>query len=200
MKQILFASSNPSKIARYKSELEEKEIMLLTPKDLNINIDVDETGSSAIENALIKARSYARIVNIPVMAEDSNLYFDDVPKDKEPGVFVRRINGQRLSDIEVIKYYRDFIKEYSTNGRLTCKWVFGLALINKGKESTYTWNLDDFYMVDKQSNILKPGYPLDSLSIDKKTHKYFSEMNNEERENFLRKDDSGVVEFIVENL
>lgn len=199
MKQILFASSNPSKIARYSSELEEQDIKLVTPKDLNLHIEVDETGKNAIENALIKARAYARVVSMPVMAEDSNLFFDNVPASVEPGVFVRRVNGQRLSDIEVVKYYTDLIRQYGKNGKLTCKWVFGLAVIFNEQENTYSWNLDDFYMVDKPSKIMKPGYPLDSLSIDPASGKYFSEMSEEDKEK-MKKDDSGVIEFIAKHI
>ena len=75
-------------------------------------------------------------------------------------MFVRRINGKRLTDDEMIEHYTNLVKEYGINGKPTCRWVYGIAVINNGQENTYTWNKEDFYMVDKPTNKTNPGYPL----------------------------------------
>ena len=74
-----------------------------------------------------------------------------------------------------------------------------MAVINNGKESTYTWSKEDFYMVDTQSDKINPGYPLNSISINKKLNKYFTEITEEEKA-ILQEDESDVVEFIANSL
>ena len=48
------------------------------------------------------------------------------------------------------------------------RWIYGLAVIKDGKESTYTWSKEDFYIVDKPCDIINKDYPLNSISINKK--------------------------------
>ena len=199
MKQILFATGNPSKAKRFSKGLLEKGIEVVTLKDMNIEIDVEENGKSAIENALIKARAYSKVVGIPVFAMDDNLYLENVPEEKQPGMYVRRVNGKRLSDEEMIEYYSNLAKEYGVAGRLTCRWVYGIAIIDNEKESTYTWSKEDFYMVDKPSDKINPGYPLDTISINKRLNKYFTDITEEDKIK-LQEDESDVVEFIARSI
>ena len=77
--------------------------------------------------------------------------------------------------------------------------VYGIAVINNGKESTYTWSKDDFYLVDKPTDKINPGYPLNSISVNKKLNKYFTDMTSEDKEN-IKEDESDVIEFIAKNV
>ena len=81
MKKILFATGNVAKVNRFKDKLLKNNIELLSLKDLDINLEVEENGKDAIENALIKARAYYGETDIPVMAMDDSLYIDNVPED-----------------------------------------------------------------------------------------------------------------------
>ena len=54
-------------------------------------------------------------------------------------------------------------------------------------------------MVDTQSDKINPGYPLNSISINKKLNKYFTEITEEEKA-ILQEDESDVVEFIANSL
>ena len=168
MKKVLFATGNESKAKRFKKGLLENNIEIITINDIEKNIDIEENGKDAIENALIKARAYANVYDLPVFAMDDNLYIDDIPEDKQPGMYVRRVNGKRLNDNEMIEYYSNLAHEYGKDGKLTCRWVYGIAVIKDGKESTYTWSKEDFYIVDKPSNKINLGYPLNTISINKK--------------------------------
>ena len=199
MKKILFATGNETKTKRFSKGLQEKGIEVITLKDINTDIEVEENGKNAIENALIKARAYSKITNIPVFAMDDNLYLENVPKEKQPGMYVRRVNGKRLNDEEMIDYYTNLVKMYGIDGKLTCRWVYGMAVINNGKESTYAWSKEDFYMVDKPSNKINPGYPLNTISINKKLNKYFTDITEEDKA-MLQEDESDVVEFIANSV
>ena len=172
MKKVLFATENESKCGRFKNALLKNSIEIITINDIDKKQDIIENGKDAIENALIKARAYAKVCDIPVFAMDDNLYIDNLPKEKQPGMYVRRVNGKRLTDDEMIEYYSNLAKVYGEKGRLTCRWVYGIAVISNSHEYTYTWSKEDFYIVDKPSNKINPGYPLNTISINKKLNKY----------------------------
>ncbi len=199
MKKVLFATGNESKAKRFKDGLLRNGIEIITIKDIDEDIEVSEDGKDAIENALIKARAYAKVLDIPVFAMDDSLYIDNIPDDKQPGLYVRRVNGKRLSDEEMLTYYSNLAHEYGVDGKLTCRWVYGIAVINNGVESTYTWSKDDFYIVDKPSDKIDPGYPLNTISINKKLNKYFTDMTKEDYD-IVKEDESDVVEFLCKNL
>lgn len=199
MKKVLFATENESKCKRFKNQLLKNNIEIITINDIDKKIDIDENGQNAIENALIKARAYTSVCDIPVFAMDDNLYIDNIPNDKQPGMYVRRVNGKRLTDEEMIEYYSNLAHEYGENGKLACRWVYGMAIINNGHECTYTWSREDFYMVDKPSNKINPGYPLNTISINKKLNKYFTDITEDDKKKF-EEDESDVINFLCKNL
>lgn len=199
MKKVLFATGNAAKVKRFKDKLLDKGIELLSLKDLDISLSVEENGTSAIENALIKARACLDLVNMPVMAMDDSLYLEGVPEELQPGLFVRRVNGKSLTDEEMIEHYSNLVKNYGNDGELIARWVYGIAIISDGKEVTYTWSKNDFLLVDKPSKVVNPGYPLNSISKNIKLDKYFSEMTQEDQESVQEQEDE-VIEFIAQNI
>lgn len=200
MKKVLFATGNPSKAKRFSKGLLDKGIEVIILKDIEKDIEINEDGKNAIENAIIKAKAYAEVVDMPVFAMDDNLYLENVPEEKQPGVFVRRVNGKRLTDEEMLQHYTGLVKEYGKEGKLDCKWVYGMAVINEKKEiSTYTWEKEGFYFVEKISDKIRAGYPLDSISINKKLNKYFTDITPEDKK-MLSEDESDVVEFIANSV
>ena len=200
MKQIIFATSNESKSKRFSRGLKEHGIEVLSLKDIDIKLDVEENGSTAIENALIKARECYRLTNKPCMSMDDTLYMEGVPEDRQPGLFVRRINGKSLTDEEALDYYTNLVKEYGKDGKIDCKWIYGLAVINEnGDESTYTWSKDNFYMVSSRSDKINPGYPLNSISKYKKLDKYFTDVTLDDIK-ILNDNEDDVVDFIATHI
>lgn len=200
MKQVLFATSNPSKAKRFSEGLLKKEIEVLSLKDIGIELQTEESGINAIENALIKARAGYRKTHMPTIGMDDTLYLENVKEDKQPGLYVRRINGKTLNDDEMLEHYINLVKEYGVDGKLNAKWIYGLAVINeKGEENTYTWFKDNFYMVDTKSNKIKPGYPLNSISKYKKIDKYFTDITEEDKR-LIKVNEDDVVEFIENHI
>lgn len=199
MKKVLFATENESKVKRFKNGLLEKNIEIISLNNIDTKVEVIENGKNAIENALIKARTYAKVSDLPVFAMDDNLYIDGIPDEKQPGMYVRRVNGKRLNDDEMIEYYSNLAHTYGKNGRLTCRWVYGIAVINKDKESTYTWSKEDFYIVDKPTNKINPGYPLNTISINKRLNKYFTDITEEDKKE-IQENENDVIEFLCEKI
>lgn len=199
MNKVLFATTNPAKVGKYKKTLEEKGIELITIKDLDVKLDIDENGKDAIENAYIKAKAYYDMTKIPTIGMDNNLFIEELPEEKQPGTHVRRVNGKELSDEEMIEYYTNLVQEYG--GKLTAKWVYGMVICNENRVEKYSWNKDHFYFVDKPCEKRNPGYPLDSISIMPEINKYFVELTEEDKKQYKNKDNTDdVIEFIVKNI
>ena len=197
--KVLFATSNPAKVRNYKEKLLKSGIELLTLKDIDIHIHVEENGKNAIENAYIKAKAYYDELEIPTIGMDNNLFIEGIPDEFQPGVFVRRINGKELNDDEMIEYYTKLVKEYG--GKLKARWVYGMVLISENGTYEYSWSYDDFYLVDKVNAKRNPGYPLDSISIDEKLNKYFVDMTEEDRIKNKKQDkDDEIITFIINSL
>lgn len=91
------------------------------------------------------------------MAMDDTMYIEDIPEDKQPGVFVRRVKGKRLNDQEMIDYYTNLVKKYGKDGKLNTKWILGMVIIKEGKISTYTCVTDEYYLVDRPARKMKEG-------------------------------------------
>ena len=198
--KILFATTNPAKVKRYADKLKEKNIEVLTIKDLGINLKPEETGKNAIENAYIKAKAYYDETKITTIGMDNNLYLEELPEEKQPGTHVRRVNGKELNDDEMIEYYTNLVKEYG--GKVTAKWVYGMVVCNQNGVEKYSWSKDNFYFVDKPSEKRNQGYPLDSISIIPDYNKYLVELTDEEKTEYKNKNNSEntVIEFIENSL
>ncbi|GAA4817255.1 non-canonical purine NTP pyrophosphatase [Marinicella pacifica] len=95
MKQLLLASGNRGKLRELSLALQDFGFELqLQPKDAAY--EVAETGSTFVENAIIKARHASQISGLPTLADDSGLI---VPALKgEPGVYSARYDGEQASD------------------------------------------------------------------------------------------------------
>ena len=173
MKEILFATGNESKVNRFKEKLLERGILLKSLKDININLEVEENGKTAIENAEIKAKAYYDVTKITTMAMDDTMYIDDIPEDKQPGVFVRRVNGKRLNDEEMIEYYTNLVKTYGKDGK--------------------------YYLVDTPAQDMIEGYPLSSILVNRKVNKYDIYLSEEDKK-IGQADDAGFIDFIEKTI
>lgn len=195
--KVLFATGNPAKVKRYKESLEKNGIELITIKDIGINLNIDENGKDAIENAYIKAKAYYDATGIPTIGMDNNLFIDGIDESLQPGTHVRRVGGRQLSDEEMIIYYTRLVKEHG--GKLQAKWVYGMVVITDKSCDELTWSKDKFYFVSTPCLKRNPGYPRDSISIIPKFNKYLVELSDEERNLYKSKENiDGVVNFILD--
>ena len=198
--KVLFATTNSAKVGKYKEALKEKNIELITLKDLDLNLHVEESGKNCMENALIKAKAYYEATGIISIGMDNTLFIEELPEEKQPGTHVRRVNGKELSDEEMIEYYTGLVKEYG--GKLTAKWVYGMVVYGENGAKEHTWSKSHFYFVDTASSKRNPGYPLDSIAIIPEFNKYLVELTDEEKRSNKREDgnkDDIVVDFIAKS-
>lgn len=96
---IIVATGNKNKIRELSQIMPEHRF--LTPADMNIDFDFEETGKTYYENAIGKAMCLHRMLGKPVLAEDSGLSIPAL--NGEPGIYSARYgmtNGVKLSDPE----------------------------------------------------------------------------------------------------
>ena len=97
MKQIVLASNNPGKVREIGQMLADLELEVLPQSSFNIE-EVEETGLSFVENAIIKARHAAAAAGLPAIADDSGLEVDAL--NGAPGIYSARYAGPGASDTE----------------------------------------------------------------------------------------------------
>lgn len=95
MQRIVLASGNPGKVRELQGLLGESEIQVIPQSEYCVP-DVEETGLSFIENAILKARHACRHTALPALADDSGLEVDFL--DGEPGIYSARFAGTHGDD------------------------------------------------------------------------------------------------------
>lgn len=192
--ELLFGTGNQAKLSVMKSRLEKMGIELIGLNDLRAEgksiPEVTENGNTPLENAKLKAMVYYKAFQMPVFSCDSGLYFDNVPDEVQPGVHVRNINGKCLSDEEMVEYYTGLVRQY---GNLIARYRNAICFVmdeNHIYESMdSSMASEKFILTDKpHSAIRKKGFPLDSMSIDVKTNKYYYDLAADELEQFAVED------------
>lgn len=195
---LFYATNNKSKLHNMYYRLHDYPIKVLCPDDLDIHIEVNENGTTAIENAMIKATAYYKIVKMPTIAGDTGMYIEGVSEEKQPGLFVRRVNGKVLSDDDMIEYYAKLAGESKTDCFID--YFTGIALVTddgiKTKEiRDYPFRLSSV----PNRNRKHRGNPLDVISL-LDDGRYFNDLTDEERIALDKKGEEDFTNFIVSNL
>ena len=180
--KLLYGTGNLAKLSAMRNRLEQLDIELIGLNDLRVEgknvLEVKEDGNTPLENARLKAMAYYEAFQIPVFSCDSGLYFDYVPVEVQPGVHVRNVNGKCLSDDEMIDYYSGLVKAH---GNLVARYKNAICFV---MDDTHIYEAmepsmesEKFILTDKpHSTIRKEGFPLDSISLDIKTNKYYYDL------------------------
>ena len=179
--KYLFATTNKAKVRRYGTKLAENGIDIITPSDLNIELEIDENGNNPTENAIIKAQAYSKSTNLPTIAIDEGLFLENVPDEVQPGTHVRRVNGKRLNDNEMIEHYISLVNKYGTNGELKGYFLKAVAVVIGDKTYSTEYKANRVF-TNKQSEKIDEGYPLASIQIVESLGKFKSELTREEEE------------------
>ncbi|NUO71497.1 MAG: RdgB/HAM1 family non-canonical purine NTP pyrophosphatase [Frateuria sp.] len=90
MRRLVLASGNRGKLAEFDALLASSGFEVVTQGSLGV-VDVEETGTTFVENALLKARHAARITRLPALADDSGLCVEQL--DGAPGLYSARYAG-----------------------------------------------------------------------------------------------------------
>ena len=102
---VLYATTNPGKVLEVRKYLWSFGIAFLSPSEIGLSIEVEETGQTLAENAALKAKAYrAQVPHMVVLADDTGVEIDAL--HGEPGIHVRRWRDGRtpMSDQAIIDY------------------------------------------------------------------------------------------------
>lgn len=121
---LVAATNNRHKIIEIKRILQ--NIPVISLGEAGLSIDVEETGSTFEENALIKARAVFEKLQKPSLSDDSGIEVDAL--NKEPGVFSARYGGELLNDEERTQLLLKNTEHVEDPGR-TARFVCVLCLV-----------------------------------------------------------------------
>lgn len=130
MQKIIAATKNKNKVREFKEILPDFDI--ITQEEAGINSDVEETGTTFRENALLKAKTIFEKTNIPALADDSGLEVDAL--GGEPGVYSARYGGAGLDDRGRLNLVLKKMKDVPDENR-KARFVCSIAFVTK--ERTY---------------------------------------------------------------
>ncbi len=122
--KIVLASGNLNKVREINALLSNTSYEIIPQSEFNV-IEADETGTTFLENALIKAHNAAQHTKYPVIADDSGIEVDAL--DGKPGVFSSRYAGQNASDKDNLNKLIKNIKRLDPkdcHARFICSMVF----------------------------------------------------------------------------
>jgi len=94
--KFVLATHNPGKLKEMSAILAELGIQVVGPDELGIDVEVEETGTTFAENAMLKARAICAASGLPAIADDSGLCVDAL--NGGPGVYSARYGGEGLDD------------------------------------------------------------------------------------------------------
>ncbi|XQW83970.1 XTP/dITP diphosphatase [Thalassotalea piscium] len=119
---IVLATGNPGKVKELDNLLSQQGIIIKPQSDFNVS-DADETGTTFIENAIIKARHAAEITGLPAIADDSGLEVDAL--NGAPGIYSARYAGDNANDaLNNAKLLKEMNGIENRSARFHCVLVF----------------------------------------------------------------------------
>ena len=177
--KILYGTTNKGKLQAMRLALESFDIELIGLGDIDSELPcINENGKTPLENAEIKAKAYYKAFHMPVFSCDSGLYFDELQDVEQPGLQVRRVNDKELTDDEMIAYYAALAERHG--GRITGRYRNAIYFILDENHHYSSMDMsiatEPFILVTEPHEKRVEGFPLDSLSIDIATGKYYYDL------------------------
>ena len=176
---FIYGTGNPGKLWHMREMMDGTDVFIAGPGEYGLDLpDVEESGSSPLENARIKAAAYYGALKRPCFSCDSGLFIDGLADAEQPGVNVRTINGKRLSDGEMIAHYSAIAAKLG--GRTRARYMNAVCLVIS--EDTVIEHFGDdistkaFILTSVPHPKRMEGFPIDCLSADIETGRHYYDM------------------------
>lgn len=172
--KLAIATNNQHKLQEIRAILGDSFEELLSLKDLGINVDVEETGSTLEENALIKARAILALSGIATLADDTGLMVDALRG--APGVYSARYAGEEHDDAKnraLLLKNLDGVKDRSAHFAT----VIALCYPD-GKTLTASGRVNGEILLSERGT---EGFGYDSLFFSSELGKTFAEATQAEK-------------------
>lgn len=106
--KFVLASNNSGKLKEMKVMLSEMGYEIISQREAGLDLEVEETGTTFLENAFLKAEAACRLTGLPAIADDSGLVVEAL--NGEPGVYSARYAGEDKTDKERNLYLLEKMK------------------------------------------------------------------------------------------
>ncbi|MGD6816775.1 XTP/dITP diphosphatase [Metabacillus sp. 84] len=193
---IIIATRNEGKAAEFKRLFEPKGLQAASLNELTHLPDVEETGHSFEENAILKAETISRLTGKPVIADDSGLSIDALGGD--PGIYSARYAGEEKDDGANIAKVLENMKEVEKDQR-TARFRCALAIAAPGKETKTVEGSVEGFITEKPEG--ENGFGYDPIFMVKDKGVTMAQLSSEEknkishRANALKKLDQLIGEY-----
>jgi len=132
MKKIVLATGNQGKVKELANMLHNLNISVVPQSDFNVS-EVAETGTTFVENAIIKARHAAKITGLPAIADDSGLAVDYL--QGAPGIYSSRFAGENATDDDNMTKLLAELKDVPASQR-TARFLCVLVFMRHANDPT----------------------------------------------------------------
>lgn len=172
---IILATNNKGKVKEIKEILKNEEIKAL--KEMNINIEIEETGETFESNALIKAREIYKLTNIACIADDSGICIEAL--DGFPGVKTARFLGENATQEDRNNYLIKKLEGISKAKRKV-EFITCIAYVDsQGNEKIYKGTLNGYIAEAPRG---KNGFEFDEI-FELEDGRTLAELETEEKNN-----------------
>ena len=96
--RFVLATHNPAKLREMREILSELGLEVISPEEAGVTVDVEETGTTFAENAMLKAKALCAATGLPAIGDDSGLCVDVL--NGGPGVYSARYGGENITDAQ----------------------------------------------------------------------------------------------------
>lgn len=173
---LLIATYNQGKVSEIAALLEGLNCRVIGFADLpEAPPQVEETGVTFAENALLKAEQYHQLTGLPTLADDSGLAVDAL--DGEPGVYSARYGGEGLSSVDQIELLLEKMKDVPAEQR-TARFICSIALFGENLKQMFEGRCEGSIT---QNPCGGGGFGYDPIFLDAETGRTFAELSREEK-------------------
>ena len=175
MMQIVIATRNNDKYKEIRDILSDKDIEILSLKDFPDAPEVEETGVTLDENALLKAKSAAEATGLPALADDTGLMVNEL--GGAPGVMSARFAGENATYGENCSLLLSKLNGVQDEKR-TAQFVCIAALVDEGASIVTRGEVGGVILKEPRG---ENGFGYDSIFLPDQSELSFGEMTREEK-------------------
>lgn len=185
MKEAIIATHNPGKVKEFKEILEPRGYDVKSLAEIGFTEEIEETGHTFEENAILKAEAVAKAVNKMVIADDSGLSIDNL--GGRPGVYSARYAGEQKDDQANIEKVLSELKGIEKEQR-TARFRCALAVSIPGEETKTVEGHVEGYIAEEPRG--EYGFGYDPIFIVKDKDKTIAELTSDEKNKISHRADA----------
>lgn len=185
MKEAIIATHNPGKVKEFKEILEPRGYDVKSLAEIGFTVEIEETGHTFEENAILKAEAVAKAVNKMVIADDSGLSIDNL--GGRPGVYSARYAGEQKDDQANIEKVLSELKGIEKEQR-TARFRCALAVSIPGEETKTVEGHVEGYIAEEPRG--EYGFGYDPIFIVKDKDKTMAELTSDEKNKISHRADA----------